>query len=381
MEGKRRTDALDGLFGSDGLKDTPAARPARKPAPKAKEPVKTEEPKGTAPAKEKDIALSKTAPSKTTPSKTKTTPAPAPAKAKDTDPTAKAIEARKEYDRKTKGTGAILRKAVSIILGAATAGLVGLDYAHKANVMRDLMAQADYNAQLAELQREAIEAMHQGALGLLDVGNPIIDNGNIMGNYFPEFNGKYNAFAEANPEIADKINDSLNSYLDNPDIMNEYAQSRGFEDFEAFIGWGQANFGHMFNADGTIAADTTMRQLDQYYMVGQDVYNYLGQLAIQDNADEILLAGVKAEDLMGIDIIPQPITDEAGNVISNVWTTQISPDALQSNNFDVDPSFIVGAAAVTAIAGIGMYCISDKVISYFNKGTDAAATKDSGISK
>ena len=341
---------LDGLFGLDGYVEETSTNNAKKVAPKKTTQVEKE--KVAKEDKKEDKVDFKKQP----------------------DDITKGIEdARQEYNRATHGGASVVKKAISILLGAATAGLVGVDYAMKANAYSDAMYAAEYNAKLAELQNQAVEALHQSALSLGNAGHPVFDN-NDASIVFPNMDGSFSKFAQENPEIARNICDRVVENMSGQnDVLNQYATERGFENWDAFSEWTNSAFSHLFNADGTVSALANMNQLQQYYTIMADAYNYVGQEAMNYYAEDMLAAGIDQSKLDGIQFVSDAVTDEAGNVIGHIWSTEIIPGAINVDTTGWDAGQIVGAAAVAAIAGVGVYLISDKIISHFsNNSTDEA---------
>ncbi len=284
-------------------------------------------------------------------------------------------EARETYEHRTHGAGSVARKAVSILLGAATAGLVGLDYALKANAYKDAQYAAEYNAQIAEYMTEAVESLHQAGLGLGNTGHPMWDN-QAMELYFPNMTGFFTENLKDNPELAEEIYSRFNEslYYKN-DVLDAYAQSRGYEDYMALQSWAEGYFAHMFNSDGTVAVETTISQLNDYYTIMADMYNYVGDEAIAHYSEELFMHGLNQEALEGIKFVTTEIKDEAGNIISTELSTEVLEGAINVNAQGWDTGDTLSALAVTAIAGIGAYLIGDKIMGYFaNKNAAASAT-------
>lgn len=398
----RKKSHIDNLFGMDA--NAPKSKPRQntlthveyhaEPSEATKGPTG---PKKPTPVPAADAKESTPAPAPATPSAEPKTTAyfdakKAPTPTPDTDktatdtPKAEPKQSTKEPDltpkdktstslavapRKT-GVAHKAGRVLSLALGLLSMGLVGYDYVRKAQMYADAQYAAAYNAQLAELQREAVESIHQSALEALKTGNPLFDQNN--GNLFPNMNGKFDEFAAANPELADKITSRIMEQ--NPDVLNSYAAERGFEDWDAFLNWSTQSFAHLFNADGTIAAGATMQQIDQYYYCFADLYNYMGDEALHYYAEDLLQAGIDSSVLEGIEIIPTPIYDDAGNIINTIWQTQISPDAITATATGWDATQIVGAAAVTVLAGAGVYLLSDKIISRVSKDSGEPTTAE-----
>lgn len=269
-------------------------------------------------------------------------------------------DAARQYNKATKGAKARICNAAAIILGVATAGLAGFAYATKSIAYQKAVATATYNAQIIEAQKSAVEALHQSAVNALNTGNPLFDYNDFGHTIFPNMSGKFSAFAEANPEIAQKIVERAHSHS-NIDVLNQYAQDRGFADYSEFQQWTMTQFGDLFAQNGTISPDATMSDIDAYYYTFVDLYNYLGDEAVSFYSDDILKAGIDPASLQGVEIITDPFTDASGNVI-NEWTMQLAPDAVDAmSNISLDSSEIVGTIGIAAMAGLGGYFVASKI--------------------
>lgn len=289
-------------------------------------------------------------------------------------------DATEEYNKATKSVKSRLSNIAALILGAASCGVAGFLYASKSIAYKKALAAAQYNAQIAEAQKSAVEAIHQSAVEALKTGNPLFDYNDYGSSVFPNMNGKFSKFAEANPELASKIINRVHSHS-NSDVLNQYAQERGFEDFDAYSAWTNETFAHLFNENGTISADASMADIDKYYYTFVDMYNYLGDEAISFYADDIIKAGIDPSMLQGGQIVTDPFTDAAGNVV-NEWTIQLAPETADALNTaaNLDSAEIVGTIGIAALAGCGGYFIGKTVIDRLgNRSASAEASADTSV--
>lgn len=255
--------------------------------------------------------------------------------------------------------------ATSIILGIATCGLTGIMYAGKCVAYKKALAAAQYNAQIAEAQKGMVEAIHQSAINSLKTGNPLFDYNEYGSSIFPSMKGKFSTFAANHPELANKILLRVQSHS-NADVLDKYAQERGFSGYNEYVQWANESYAHLFNADGTLSSTASMQDLDSYYYTFVDMYNYLGDEAIQFYADDILKAGIDPSVLQGAQIIETSTTDAAGNVVSS-WTVGLTTDAMGAVNAtsNLDAGELVGAIGIAAFAGCGAYFVSKSILNHF----------------
>ncbi len=268
--------------------------------------------------------------------------------------------ATREYEKATKGAKARISNAAAIILGVATAGIAGFAYATKSIAYKKALATAQYNEQIIEAQKDAVEAIHQSAVNALNTGNPLFDYNAYGSTIFPDMNGKFSQFAQEHPELAQKIVERTHAHS-NSDVLNQYAQDRGFADYDAFWEWTNTNFADLFTQAGTINPNANMQALDAYYYTFVDMYNYLGDEAVHFYADDILKAGIDPSTLQNVQIITDPFTDASGNIV-NEWTMELAPDAVDAmSNVNLDSTEIVGAIGIAAMAGLGGYFVASKI--------------------
>lgn len=287
----------------------------------------------------------------------------------------RARQAKDDYDRATKGVKNKIYNAAAIILGVATAGIAGYSYAAKSIAYKKAVAAAEYNAQIAEIQKDAVEAIHQSAVNALSTGNPLFDYNDYGSSIFPNMDGKFSQFAESNPELADLIIQRVHAHS-NVDVLNQYAVDRGFDSYAGFLEWSNSNFSGLFTQNGTISPDATMQQIDAYYYTFVDLYNYLGDEAVSYYADEILQAGIDPSTLQDAQIVVDPFVDASGEVI-NQWSIDLAPDAVDAMaSANLDSTEIVGAIGIAAMAGLGGYYLGSKICDKISsKSSQSEQTK------
>ena len=286
-------------------------------------------------------------------------------------------DATNKYNKATKGVKARLSNIAALILGTASFGITGFLYASKSIAYKQALAAAQYNAQIAEIQKGAVEAIHQSAVEALKTGNPLFDYNDYGSVVFPNMNGKFSKFAETNPELASQIVKRVHSHS-NTEVLNQYAQERGFEDYNTYTTWANENFAHLFNENGTISADASMDDINKYYYTFVDMYNYLGDEAISFYADDIIKAGIDPSMLQGGQIVTNPFTDATGNVV-NEWTIQLAPEATNAlnNTANLDSTEMVGAIGIAVLAGCGGYFVGKSVFDRLNgKSSSTKASTD-----
>ena len=277
-----------------------------------------------------------------------------------------ASDAKEAYDKKTKGVKAITEKAGAIIFGALSAGLLGIDYAIKANAYRDAVAKVEYLQQVEQIKNDALLAMYNGAAAAGDLnstGHPFFDNNDFLGYYYPEMNGKFSEFAAQNPELAEKIMATAKEYgtLDS-EVMQQWIADRGFASPEAYQNWITTLSSTLFTDTG-IAPTATKEALDLYALIQADSYNYVGNAALEAHKDEIYGSGMTPTEFDGIKFVEQPILDDAGQVIDTSIVTELTQEITANGSWwDAENTGV--AVAMVAFMGIGAYCLADKVISY-----------------
>lgn len=273
-------------------------------------------------------------------------------------------------DKTTEGKGKVvnngkLMTAASCVLAVACGGLAGIAYTTKCIAYKKALASAYYYAQLAEARKGAVEAVHQSAINALNTGSPLFDCNDYGSARFPKMDGLFSKFAEAHPVLSQKILDRVHSHQ-NIDVLNQYAQERGYNNYNEFLESTNEIFAHLFNPDGTLSPNATMQDIDLYYYTFADMYNYLGNEAISFYADDLIKEGIDPSLMEGMQIITTQTTDSAGNVI-NSWTVDLAPGVVNEINSSagLDAGEVAGALAIGVCACAGGYFVGKKVIDYF----------------